>query len=729
MVREPIGLSARLIIPLLLYGAGVLLVAMAFVAVRKRTEIALPFSLFCLSAAVYAIFYGLELQSAAEPLILLFNKVQYAGLAGLVIAMMAFALRLSGQWHRVPRYALAVASILPIAAMLGRWTDEWHHWVYRRYSISTWEGLTLMVVEGGWLYTAYLIYLNAVVVVTLSGIARLWGGAHPSLRRHLTLLGLGAFFPWAGHAIYQVFSARGPFLDLSPFGFAAAAFVWADAVFRHGLLDLSPLAMRLVFDSIPQGVLVVDRAGNVLDVNASATRLLDVDEQRLIGRPLSEALAGVKEIMEATKGGTPSGEVSFGEKTFSIRTRPLFSKRGVALGRVVMFEDITAERDRQKQIQQAQKMEAIGRLAGGIAHDFNNLLQAILGFSELAGQEMTPDHSAQTYLKQIDESAWQAAGISDRLLTLSNRRPPNATAIDLAGAVETLLPALREQAGERIEVRYRGPPAQLPPVRLPLALLAQILQNLVANSREAIEARGAIVIEVREVSLDEEYCRTRMDACAGNFVLLSLSDNGRGMSEEVRRHLFEPFFTTKRGAKRAGMGLPIVYGIVHQHGGFVHVYSEEGRGTTVKMYFPAQTKRSEKARSTAGSSLKGQEELVLIVDDEDGIRRYAKSVLERNGYRVETAKSPREALEWAGQTAEAPRVLLTDVIMPEIDGGELSRRLRKKWPELKVIFMSGYSAEFLASQLEGISPVCYLQKPFSSSALASHIRAVLNGAG
>ena len=400
--------------------------------------------------------------------------------------------------------------------------------------------------------------------------------------------------------------------------------------------------------------------------------------------------------------------------------------------RAVEFRDISenkryeAEQERmQKQLEQAQKMESVGRLAGGIAHDFNNMLGVILGYSEMLLDQTEAGEPMYSGLKGIQQAALRSADLTRQLLAFARKQTVAPKVLDLNETVEGMLKMLRRLIGEDIDLAWM-PGEELGPVKIDPSQIDQILANLCVNARDAIGDTGKVTIETDNVVFDALYCAEHLDALPGDFVLLAVSDDGCGMGHETLAHLFEPFFTTKEMGKGTGLGLSMVYGIVKQNNGFINVYSEPGLGTTFKIYLPRYSSHSEgksKIEMVApdGTGL----ETILLVEDEPMILEMTVVMLQRLGYTILPAATPGEALQLAGRHADRIDLLMTDVVMPEMNGRDLAKSLLSLYPDLKCLFMSGYTANVIAHHGVLDEGVNFLQKPFSQKDLAAKIRATL----
>lgn len=419
--------------------------------------------------------------------------------------------------------------------------------------------------------------------------------------------------------------------------------------------------------------------------------------------------------------------------TEEVSISPIRDRNGAIVNYVAVKRDIShqlhlEEEKAQLQIQlvQAQKMEAVGRLAGGVAHDFNNMLQAILGYTDLALESVHKDDFIRNDLIEVKKAAQRSVELTRQLLAFARKQPNNPKTLDINSIISGLLKMLVRLIGEDIDLVF-NPGQDVWTVRMDPTQVDQILANLVVNARDAIAGTGKITIETRNVVFDDDYCSTHVDCIPGEYVQLAVSDSGRGMDKETLQHVFEPFFTTKASGEGTGLGLATVYGIVKQNDGLIHVYTEVGEGTSFRIYFPrfSETQGREILRSKP-DELVGGAETIFIVEDEELILDLGVRMLNQLGYQVITAKSPEEAVLLFGSLEKKPDLLLTDVIMPEMNGPELARRLMEIRPELKCLYMSGYTADVIAHRKILEKDVHFIQKPFSIETLAAEVRAALD---
>jgi len=385
------------------------------------------------------------------------------------------------------------------------------------------------------------------------------------------------------------------------------------------------------------------------------------------------------------------------------------------------------QRELQQQLNQSQKMESVGRLAGGVAHDFNNMLGVILGHVELALEDVPSDSPLRSDLTEIDKAARRSADLTRQLLAFARRQTVAPRVLDLNKAVAAAFEMLKRLIGENISFVWR-PANRLAPVRMDPTQIDQILANLVVNARDAIDGVGQIMIETAEASFDEAYCGSHMGFAPGDYVMLAVHDTGRGMDEETQERIFEPFFTTKQIGEGTGLGLATVYGIVKQNDCLVDVESQPGHGTAFRIYFPAYREDTDTTSPNEAEAEQATEgcETVLLVEDEKGILALGKRMLERLGYNVLTVASPGEALRLAREHSGTIDLLITDVVMPEMNGRDLARQLLSLYPDIKRLFMSGYTADVIAHHGILEEGVHFIQKPFSMEQLGHHVREALD---
>jgi two-component system, cell cycle sensor histidine kinase and response regulator CckA len=411
---------------------------------------------------------------------------------------------------------------------------------------------------------------------------------------------------------------------------------------------------------------------------------------------------------------------------------PISDEDGTFQGYRGVNKDITRQKQNEAekasiedQLRQAQKMEFVGRLAGGVAHDYNNALSVIIGFTELAMDAMDPTEPAHEYFNEVLKAAIRATDITRQLLAYARKQTIAPKVLNLNENMESMLKMVRRLIGEDITLAWL-PEANLPSVKMDPSQIDQILANLCINARDAIPGVGKITIETKKVTFDTDYCADHRGFIPGRFVMLAVSDNGCGMDKEIQKSIFEPFFTTKDVDKGTGLGLSTVYGIVKQNNGFINVYSEPGAGTTIKIYLPQHKDNAIDIRWQDTEEIpSGHGETVMVVEDDPSILKLTETILKGLGYIVLTANRPQKAMKLVKEHVGEIHLILTDVIMPEMNGLELIDSIQSLYPNLKRVFMSGYTSDAIAHHGVFDGGINFVQKPFSKKDLAKTVRKAL----
>ncbi len=500
---------------------------------------------------------------------------------------------------------------------------------------------------------------------------------------------------------------------------------------------------RALFENAAAPVVVCNRDGRIIEANEADTRFLGYPKDELIGMywtqiahpedvefnpgELEALLAGELPSIQAEKRYVRKD----GRTVWAlVALAGVRDEHGVVSTVSIVGVDITERKRLEDQLRQSQKMESIGRLAGGIAHDFNNMLMVILGHTEIALGLTDPSDDIHADLNKIRTAAQRSADLTRKLLAFARQQAITPEAIDLNKAIPTMLNLLRRIIGEQINMVWRPGP-DLWQVRIDPTQLDQTLTNLCVNARDAIDGPGAITIETRNVTVADDTEDRSQTPPPGEYVLLSVSDTGCGIEPSEIELIFEPFYTTKPLGKGAGLGLPTVYGIAKQNNGFIYVSSELGRGTTIRIYLPREADAAPTPAPeppAASAPLQRGNETILVAEDEPAIIALAQTVLQRCGYQVLAASGPRQALA-ASEAHDGPiHLLLTDVIMPEMNGRELGERIVAARPDVKVLYMSGYSINVIAEHGILCSDVQLIEKPFTAAALTERVRCILDGA-
>ena len=521
--------------------------------------------------------------------------------------------------------------------------------------------------------------------------------------------------------------------------FAVAEAARRSAEEAQAAVQESEQRLHHTLDDMNEGYTIMGRDLRYLYVNRAGAEQTHLTREQLIGKTPMELYPGFEgtpihlALRRAAEERVPQriqeeflhadGEIG----CFELSIEP------VPEGLVVLSSDQTERRQIEKrrdsleaQLRQAQKLEAIGRLASGVAHDFNNLLSIILGYGEDMLSELAPESPMREDLEEIQAAANRAAELTGQLLMFSRQQVLEPKVMSLNDVLDSLERMLERVLGQRLELKILRHP-ELGNVRADRGSMEQVVINLAVNARDAMPNGGSLTIETANVSVDDEFVRQHLGSKPGEYVFLGVTDTGTGMDAATRAQIFEPFFTTKEHGKGTGLGLSTVFGIVQQAGGGVWVYSELGHGTTFKIYLPRVDAELDVSPSLPTSiGLRGNE-TILLVEDEQAVREVARRILEKNGYSVLVAQSPEDAVALSELREEPIHLVLTDVIMPRMTGAELSTRLLSRRPSLKVLYMSGYTDGSIASQGVLKGGALFVQKPFTAESLARKVRGVLDG--
>jgi len=502
-----------------------------------------------------------------------------------------------------------------------------------------------------------------------------------------------------------------------------------------------------LYENANDMIFTLDLLGNFTSINRAAYASFGYRVEELLGKGLQDvltpesfeyamttlqrALAEKSDLMGIQPWEFEGLKKDGTKVLLEVRAR-LILEDGNVMGVQAIARDITERKQSeeekvflQEQLRQSQKMEAIGRLAGGIAHDFNNLLTIIGGYSALSFLELKEEDPLKGNIRAVQKATERAANLTRQLLAFSRRQPMEMKVLDLNATLRDMDKMLRRVIGEDIKLvthlaedlgRTKTDPGQI----------EQVIMNLVVNARDAMPEGGRLTIETANVELDEAYVRGHVGVKPGRYLMLSVSDTGAGMSQEVKERVFEPFFTTKETGRGTGLGLSTVYGIVKQSGGNIWVYGEPGKGAAFKIYLPRVDEPTEVFKEKLVKDLPRGSETVLLVEDEEEVRKLAAQILKRQGYKVLEAPQGGDALLICEQHQTPVHLMLTDVVMPGMSGHQLAKRLKSLQPEMKVLYMSGYTDNTIVQHGVLVEGVNYISKPFTVDALARKVREVLD---
>ncbi len=497
--------------------------------------------------------------------------------------------------------------------------------------------------------------------------------------------------------------------------------------------------LSATLSSIADGVVATDREERVTFLNPVAEALTGWRRPDAMGRPLSDVLRVIEEGSREPAGNPARDAISarttahnMGQVLLIARDKteipieqnaaPLYDERGRLQGAILVFRDITGRRQLEEQLSHARKMDAVGRLAGGVAGDFNNVLTLITGYSDLLRAQIPSASPLRRFADEILYAGERAATLTRQLLTFSSGQTAQPTLTDLNAAIAGMEPMLRRLMGDAVELILLPGPA-LGHVQIDAAQMQQAIVNLATNAREAMPNGGKLVLETSNLELDEASAK-KAGVKPGAYVMLALSDTGSGMDAETRLRLFEPFFTTKEHGKGSGLGLSMVYGTVKQNDGYITVYSQVNCGTIFEIYLPRVEESVPVSHARRLGISKGSE-TILLVDDEEGVRKLVSAVLNTGGYTVIEAANGLAALSVYDKNSHKIDLVLTDVVMPQMNGFELGEQIAKKNPDLQVLYMSGYRDTPLNSAASAPAQ-SFLNKPFTPDVLLSKVREVLD---
>ncbi len=530
---------------------------------------------------------------------------------------------------------------------------------------------------------------------------------------------------------------RGRRLDVNRYLEASVVERTRELLLAQDALQRSNEVLETTIRAAPVGIVVLDQACNIKLWNQMTETTFGWKQEEVLNRHVpfiqpqnqkdfSELL--IKVLQGEAISGHEANYLKRDGSSISARlsAAPLRDLHSDATGALLVFEDVTERKTLESQLFQSQKLESIGRLAGGVAHDFNNLLTIINGYADMALSRTGRNEAAANYIQQIRKAGGKAANLAEQLLVFSRKKAVEMKPIDLNLVVVDIEKMLRRLIGEDIHL-VTSLDTSLGTVMGDSGQIQQVIMNLAVNARDAMPEGGKLVIETANVDVDATFTRRHPQLEPGLYSMLSVSDTGTGMDEETKSHIFEPFFTTKEAGKGTGLGLATVYGIVRQSKGWIWVYSELGHGTTFKIYLP-------RCDAAAGETLPIQVEIqdlhgtekILLVEDDVGVLSLVGSVLKGLGYIVLEASSGEEALGFAGQSGGSIDLMVSDIVMPGMSGYDLARRLKGLHPTLSVLLISGYTDRTVAGALHADPNTPFMQKPFTTVALAAKIREILD---
>ena len=655
-------------------------------------------------------------------------KMSFLG-GGLGVAWLVFTLRYDGRSLRDVTRITALTAVEPTVVFILAWFNGLHHllWTQAVATPITAPGALLHVETGlgplFWVWSAYqYALLLSGVVILLRGLFKV-----PSAYRGQTVAVLVAMaVPWTANALFLIGRTSVTRVDLTPFAFALSGIALFLALYRFRFLDLVPIPRSLVLEASPNGVLVLDGRGRLVDINPAAEAILGCSAHDVLGAVGTQVLPALSSAASGS-----DVELAFSrdgvERSYDLHVAPLRKR----MGNLALLVDVTDRNRMTTRLLQAQKMDALGLMAGGIAHDFNNLLTGILGNLSIMREEAGQLDSIAEPLAQAEQAARRAAGLTHNLLAFSRNGSPAPTCVNLNQSVDLTLQSIAELMPPSVTIARDYAPG-LWNILIDQVQLGQLVINLVVNARDAMNGAGTLTIQTSNVNVDEWFVQAHPDARPGEHVLLQVTDTGGGMTDTVLQHLFEPFFTTKLVGHGTGLGLAVVYGAVQQASGWIIVDTAAGEGTTFSTYLPrcrepaqAQTPAPQEACTQRAEG----HETVLIVDDEEMILQLTRRMLERSGYTVMTAADGPSAVAIIQGNPAAVDLVLLDMTMPGMTGDQVLWKLRRLGCTAPILISSGYSVGGSIQDLVGGPGGAdgFLPKPYTMQELSETVRTTLDG--
>jgi PAS domain S-box-containing protein len=563
---------------------AILLPLAAYALLHRRVRGAVWYATLLLALSIWCAAYAWELSATTFATKVLALKVKYIGVVLLPMAWLGFIYDLVAADENDARLVVRTVGTASGVLLLVAWTDGWHGWFWGGLTLEGTGPGSVLVGRGPgfWLNVAltYVALVTGILVLAAQAVAS------PYLyRKRAAIIIAAAVVPWVGNLVFVAGDERPGTVDLTPVLFAITAILAALAVFRYRVLDPIPTLRDVRIEVIGDGLIIVDARGRVADLNRAAEDILGRSRAAAAGLDLDQVLAGLGPLDGGPERVDVRRQVAGSERTFDASVTPITTPTGQRTGWLVLLRDVTERRQLEEQLRQAQKMEAVGKLAGGVAHDFNNLLTAIIGFTALAFDDVPEGNPARNALAQVRRSAEQAAALTRQLLAFGRRQILQPEPLDLSEVVRQMEPMLRRLIGADIAIRceYAG---NLPAVMADLTQVQQIVLNLVVNARDAMPAGGALTIVTGRLTVDRR-ADGGPDVPPGDYVSLDVSDTGEGIAPPDLKRIFEPFFTTKEFGRGTGLGLSTVYGIAKQSGGDVFVRSSPGAGAAFTVLLPA----------------------------------------------------------------------------------------------------------------------------------------------
>ncbi len=653
-------------------------------------------------------------------------KVSFIG-GGLGVAWLAFVLEYAGRPARTVLRISTVLAVEPVVVFILAWSNDIHHllWTSAVVSAPPAAGSVLRVTSSFgplfWIWNSYqYILLFVGFVLLIHSLAR----SGPAYRGQTLTVLIAMVVPWTANFLFLVGATPITHVDLTPFAFALSGAAVFMALYRFRFLDLVPIARSYVLEASPNGVLVLDGRGRIVDINPAAESILGRSAKDVLGKPGAQILTAL-----ASPSNGPDTELTFMrdgvERSYELHVAPLHTHSG----QLALLMDVTDRKQMSMRLLQAQKMDALGLMAGGVAHDFNNLLTGILGNLSILKEQVSGKTELLEPLLQTEQAALRAAALTHSLLAFSRNGTFTSSVVNLNQSIDLTLQAIASVLPPSVTItrKFAG---DLWNVLADPTQISQLIINLTVNARDAMHDSGTLTLQTTNVHVDERFVATHPESRTGDYAVLSVTDTGDGISNDVRQHIFEPFFTTKPVGRGNGLGLSVVYGAVQQAGGWILVDTAVGKGTTFSAYLPRCFEQIQPGPEPMEGSRndRGNHGTILVVDDEDMILQLTRRMLERSGYNVLTASDGSSALSIISRDPRCADLVLLDMTMPGMTGDQVLWELRQLNCTAPVLISSGYSLGGSIQELVGVSggAAGFLPKPYDMHTLVETIRTLLD---
>jgi PAS domain S-box-containing protein len=723
-------------LPPLTVGLLVILLGLDVLFRQKASQISKAFLWLCTAVGLWLVSYAGILSAVFMPIAMIWIAIQSLALVFIPSLLYLFTLSVTGSLNKDRKRLWLLFTLSAVFFAVSTSTDLFIQGLYR----YTWG----LYPKAGPLCLGLVVYLFFVLGMCLR---KLWLEYKQSASQ-INKQRMISFFIVFGTAHLAVVDFLPSFgIMLYPFGYLfifASLIVAARGVWLYRLINITPaFAAKQIITTMMDILFVLDDRGSIQIVNEAACGLFGKKINDLIGAPMNRinpdviSQAKFDELFKTKEPVDYEVELILpkGKKILAVSMSVLLDEAGQPLAAVCIAKDITERKRmeealhvREEQLRQAQKMEAIGRLAGGIAHDFNNIVTPIMGYTDMVMRGIDAESAPHKYLQQVKMAAERATGLANQLLTFSKHGVIAPKVMNLNKVLGEMNKMLRRLIGEDIEIVILFA-EDLWSVRIDPIQFEQVIINLALNARDAMPKGGKFIIETNNIQYSPDYSRRKRNIEEGKYVMVAISDTGQGMDKETQARIFEPFFTTKEKGKGTGLGLATSYGIIEQAGGHILVYSEVNHGTTMKILLPAAKERpDDELIEEIPQTISGGSESILLVEDEPLVREMVCTVLGQYGYSVVETRNGGEALYYLDNNKDKHfDLVVTDVVMPQVGGKELAKEVRKRYPKTKILFTSGYT-DGVIFQHGIVDPgINFLQKPFTPARLAIKVREVLDG--